>query len=72
MNFQNMIRTLQKHGMTYSEIGQISGLSVLGISEIANGRTTNPGGASALKIHDLYKRIVKRESVRPVYKKRGN
>lgn len=67
MNFQHMVRALHKHGFTYKEIGKEIGRSESGVSEVVHGRTKNPRGGAAIKLHTMYHRYI--ESAKPAKKK---
>lgn len=53
-NWADRIRELQSIGLTQREIGEMVGLSTSAISDIANGRTAEPGGTAAIKLHTLH------------------
>ena len=50
----DLIRDLQTTGLTQREIGDSIGLSTSAVSDIANGRTGEPGGTAAMKLHRLH------------------
>jgi transcriptional regulator with XRE-family HTH domain len=50
----NRIRDLRELGMTLAEIGTEIGIATSSVSDIATGRTKEPGGDAALKLHSLH------------------
>jgi transcriptional regulator with XRE-family HTH domain len=48
------IRDLRELGMTLAEIGTEIGIATSSVSDIATGRTKEPGGDAALKLHGLH------------------
>jgi hypothetical protein len=54
------VRELNEAGLTYRQIGVECGMTTGGVGDIASGRTKAPRGNSAIKLHNLHKRVCKR------------
>jgi DNA-binding transcriptional MerR regulator len=48
------IRALQDAGFTLQEIGEVIGLTVGGVGDLAVGRNEAPRGEAALKLHAMH------------------
>lgn len=60
VNWASAIRDLQGCGMKLRDIGAAVGAATSTISDIANGRTSAPGGDVALKLHRLHERAMRK------------
>lgn len=56
MDWSDIIRALEKQGLTLTEIGTHVGLSVSSLSDLKNGRTREPTGMAAVRLHAMWKR----------------
>ena len=57
MDWSNVIKTLEKQGLTLTEIASRVGLSVSALSDIKNRRSREPTGMVAVRLHSLWKRL---------------
>ena len=48
------IKLLEEHGRSLTEIGRLIGKSPQAVSDIKQGRTREPGGMAAVRLHALY------------------
>jgi transcriptional regulator with XRE-family HTH domain len=48
---------LRSTGLTLAEIGAECGLSPSGVSDIEQGRTSEPRGDAAVKLHEMHKKL---------------
>jgi transcriptional regulator with XRE-family HTH domain len=54
LTWQSRLKALRKKGLTLVELGQRVGLSPGAVSDIEQGRTREPTGDAALRIHELH------------------
>jgi transcriptional regulator with XRE-family HTH domain len=52
------VRALEAAGMTLTEIARQTGMSLPGVSDVKQGRTKNPGGMPAVRLHTLFEERV--------------
>jgi hypothetical protein len=48
------VAELRSTGLTLVEIGELTGLATSSVSDIAQGRTAEPRGTAAIKLHTLH------------------
>lgn len=56
VTWSQRIADLRESGLTLREIGELVGMSTGGVSDIAQGRTTQPSGDAAIALHQLHQR----------------
>lgn len=54
INWSDRIKALEAKGWSLTEIGKAIGKSPQGVSDIKQGRTKEPGGMAAVKLHHLH------------------
>ncbi|NIJ91901.1 hypothetical protein FHT12_000559 [Xanthomonas campestris] len=58
ITWSDRIRALEGHGRSLTEIGRLIGKSPQAVSDIKQGRTREPGGMAAVRLHSLYLDVV--------------
>ncbi|WP_274340025.1 helix-turn-helix domain-containing protein [Xanthomonas campestris] len=58
MTWSERIKGLEESGKSLTEIGRLIGKSPQAVSDIKQGRTREPGGMAAVRLHHLYLSIV--------------
>ncbi|NJC36411.1 hypothetical protein GGR60_000901 [Xanthomonas arboricola] len=58
MTWSDRIKGLEESGKSLTEIGRLIGKSPQAVSDIKQGRTREPGGMAAVRLHQLYQSIV--------------
>lgn len=53
-NWPEKIKALEASGMSLTEIGEAIGLTTGAVSDVKQGRTSNPRGMAAVKLHQLH------------------
>lgn len=54
ITWADRIKALEEHGKSLTEIGRLIGKSPQAVSDIKQGRTREPGGMAAVRLHKLY------------------
>ncbi|WP_416203744.1 helix-turn-helix domain-containing protein [Xanthomonas euvesicatoria] len=54
ITWADRIKALEEHGKSLTEIGRLIGKSPQAVSDIKQGRTREPGGMAAVRLHNLY------------------
>lgn len=54
LDWSRCIKALQANGWTLTNLAKEVGISVSGLSDIKQGRSSAPRGMVAVKLHDLY------------------
>lgn len=54
ITWADRIKDLETRGWSLTEIGRVIGKSTSTVSDIKQGRTREPGGMAAVKLHDLH------------------
>ncbi len=54
ITWADRIKALEEHGKSLTEIGRLIGKSPQAVSDIKQGRTREPGGMAAVRLHALY------------------
>lgn len=62
ITWASRIQDLRDLGMTLAEIGAEIGIATSSVSDIATGRTKEPGGDAALKLHELHRSRCKKSA----------
>lgn len=57
VSWQELIRACEDH-IPRKQLAEDCGIPYSTLSDIANGRTMEPRGVSAIRLHDAYKRLV--------------
>jgi hypothetical protein len=55
ITWQDRIEDLRALGMTLAEIGSHAGIATSTVGDLATGRTAEPRGDAALKLHELHR-----------------
>ncbi|MEA9551711.1 XRE family transcriptional regulator [Xanthomonas campestris] len=58
MTWSERIKGLEESGKSLTEIGRLIGKSPQAVSDIKQGRTREPGGMAAVRLHHLYLSVV--------------
>ncbi|MFA8515746.1 helix-turn-helix domain-containing protein [Xanthomonas campestris] len=58
MTWSDRIKGLEESGKSLTEIGRLIGKSPQAVSDIKQGRTREPGGMAAVRLHHLHQSIV--------------
>ena len=53
-NWPEKIKALEESGMTLTAIGEAIGLTPGAVSDVKQGRTSNPRGMAAVRLHQLH------------------
>ncbi|TWQ31990.1 helix-turn-helix domain-containing protein, partial [Xanthomonas vasicola] len=51
ITWADRIKALEEHGKSLTEIGRLIGKSPQAVSDIKQGRTREPGGMAAVRLH---------------------
>lgn len=54
LDWSQCIKALEANGWTLTNLAREVGISVSGLSDIKQGRSSEPRGMVAVKLHDLY------------------
>lgn len=61
-NWQQRITDLEASGHKLAALAKRVGLSVQALSDIKNGRTTEPKGMAAVRLHDLHTKAMRKRA----------
>ncbi|PPU28682.1 helix-turn-helix domain-containing protein [Xanthomonas arboricola] len=65
MTWSDRIKGLEESGKSLTEIGRLIGKSPQAVSDIKQGRTREPGGMAAVRLHHLHLSIVGTDAPAP-------